>query len=248
MLAVCSWFDAVFHMNMPRSQLIVIYLFSLLVLQFHEAFGWHDETHLAVAKAAGYDKWYNATGADITKIKAGSIEKYNHFSDNPENIKVTPDLVLNQVRRYNNPGHEEGHLYGAILASLREYQYAVEEAKYAEYHLAFCIHYIADLSQPLHNILYDDFNRTHHSTNDGVVNTDVLANIDKIKKHMYPISLRPDHFEEDLSREIARIANQSKQLGYTLKKENRDMTQEEAYLQLGHSASLAKSVLMHLGK
>jgi hypothetical protein len=235
-------------MNMPRTQLIVIYLSSLLVLQFHEAFGWHDETHLAVAKAAGYDKWYNATGADITKIKAGSIEKNNHFSDNPDNINITPELVLEQVRRYNNPNDEEGHLYGAIVASLREYQRSVEEAKYAEYHLAFCIHYIADLSQPLHNILYDDFNRTHHLKNDGTVDREVLTNIEKIKKRMYTIDLRPDHFEEDLAREIARMANQSKQLGYTLKKENRDMTQEEAYMQLGHSASLAKSVLMHLGK
>lgn len=235
-------------MKMPRIKLLVIYICFLLIVQFQEAFGWHDETHLAVAKAAGYDKWYNATGADITKIKAGGIEKYNHFSNNPDNINVTQERVLKQIKRYNNPNHEEGHLYGAILASLGEYKNAVEEAKYAEYHLAFCVHYISDLSQPFHNILYDDFNRTHHSTNDGTVNTEVLANIDKITKRMYPIKLRPDHFEEDLAGEIARIANQAKQLGHRLKKENRDMTKEEAYIQLGHSASLAQSVLKHLGK
>jgi hypothetical protein len=235
-------------MNIPGIKLVLIYIISLLFIPFQEVFGWHDETHLAVAKAAGYDKWYNATGADITKIKAGGIEKYNHFSDNPDNINVTPELVMNQVRRYNNPNHEDGHLYGAILASLREYNNAVEEAKYAEYHLAFFIHYIADLSQPLHNMLYDDFNKTHHVTNDGTVNTEVLANIDKIKKHMYPVNLRPDHYEEDLAGQITRIANQSKQLGHILKKENRDMTKEEAYIQLGHSASLAQSVLKHLGK
>jgi len=235
-------------MTISQTKLIVIYIFSLLVVPYQEVFGWHDETHLAVAKETGYDKWYNATGADITKIKAGSIEKYNHFSDNPDNVTVTAALVLNQVRLYNNPSHEEGHLYGAILASLREYKQSVEEAKYAEYHLAFCFHYIADLSQPLHNMLYDDFNRAHHVTNDGIVNTDILAHIDTIKKHMYPINLRPDSFEEDLAGEIARIASQSKQLGDLLKKENRDMTKEEAYIQLGHSASLAESFLKHLGK
>lgn len=235
-------------MNKPRTKLVVLFILSLSVIPFHEALGWHDETHIAVAKAAGYDKWYNAAGPDITKIKAGGIEKYNHFSDNPDAITVTPELVLEQIRRYNNPNHEEGHLYGAILASLREYKDAAEKGKYAEYHLAFCIHYIADLSQPLHNMLYDDFNRAHHSANDGTVNKEVLANINKIKKHMYPVNLRPDHFEQDLAREIARIANQSKKLGELLKKETRDLTKEEAYIQLGHSASLARSVLKHLGK
>lgn len=27
---------------------------------------WMDETHLAIAKAAGYAKWYNAAAADIS--------------------------------------------------------------------------------------------------------------------------------------------------------------------------------------
>lgn len=65
---------------------------------------------------------------------------------------------------------------------------------------------------------------------------------------MYPVHFRPEHFEEDLAREIARIANISKNLGYRLKKENRNMTKEEVYIQLGHSASLMKAVLKHLEK
>jgi hypothetical protein len=104
------------------------------------------------------------------------------------------------------------------------------------------------LSQPLHNIPYDDFNRKHHVVNDGTVNREALDNVDKIKKNMYPIQLSGDKFEEDLAREIARIANLSRHLGLRLKKENRDLTKEEAYIQLGHSASLMKAVLKHLGK
>ena len=65
---------------------------------------------------------------------------------------------------------------------------------------------------------------------------------------MYPVNLRRDNFEYDLANEIARIANQARKLGRTLKKENRDMTKEEAYIQLGHSASLLKAVLTHFGK
>jgi hypothetical protein len=201
-----------------------------------------------VAKAAGYYKWYNAVGADITKIKAGSIESYNHYFDNESDAQVTPEMVISQINKYNNPTDKEGHLYGAIIASLREYKKTVGAGKYPEYHIAFCAHYVGDLSQPLHNISYDDFNKTHHDVNDGIVEAEVLKNIGLIEKNMYPIKLRPNFFEKDLSKEIARIANISRKLGHKLKAENRDMTKEEAYVQLGHSASLLRAILKYLGK
>lgn len=218
--------------------------FLIIILSLASpSFGWHDETHLAVAQAAGYYKWYNATGADMAKVKAGHVEGYNHFFDNPEGVEITPEMVLDQAARYNDARDREGHLYGAIIASLREYRAVKRKGKYAEYHMAFCAHYVADLSQPLHNMPYDAFNRARHSIMDGTVDEEILENLDKIKEHMYPIELRPGHFEEDLARETARIANLSRELGERLKKENRNMTKEEAYVQLGHSASLLKAVL-----
>lgn len=234
-------------MNIRFRQAIVLF-FILSIIFVSAARAWHDETHLAVAKAAGYRKWYNAVGPDITKIKAGSIEKYNHFFDNPARQQVTPKMVIGQIARYNDPGDENGHLYGAIIASFQHYKGSKEAGKYAEYHLAFCAHYITDLSEPLHNVPYDAFNRKHHSANDGIVEDEVLENIGRIKAKMYPVLLRADSFEHDLAGEIARIANDARKLGYRLKKENRNMTKEEAYVQLGHSASLLKAVLMHLGK
>jgi hypothetical protein len=54
---------------------ITTLLVFLLLLSFPSvSLAWSDETHLAIAKAAGYGKWYNATGADIAKVKAGHIE------------------------------------------------------------------------------------------------------------------------------------------------------------------------------
>ncbi len=232
----------------PHIVATILVLFLCIPAHGNLAFSWHDETHLAVAKAAGYDKWYNTTGADITKIKAGTIERYNHYYDNPFNREVTPEMVLRQVMRYNSPNHKEGHLYGAIIASLRDYVYSSKKGKYAAYYIAFCAHYIADLSQPLHNIPYDDFNQKHHVTNDGIVENEVLRNISQIKKNMGSLSLSADNFEKDLAKEIARIANNARQLGHKLKKENRNMTKEEAYKQLGKSASLIHAVLQHLGK
>jgi hypothetical protein len=220
----------------------------LLIVSSFNCYAWFDETHLAVAKAAGYDKWYNAVGADMVKVKAGDREKYNHFFDNFNDAEVTPEMVLKQAGKYDDPLDTEGHLYGAIITSLRQYEKSKKDNKYAEYHLAFCSHYIGDLSNPLHNVLYDDFNKQHHPANDGIVNAEVMENLDRIKANMPYIKLSKDNFENDLAREIARIANNARQLGHKLQKENRNMTKEEAYKQLGQSASLFHAVLKYLGK
>jgi hypothetical protein len=233
---------------MKRIRMLCI-IFSLFIINAYthkSVHAWFDETHLAVAKVAGYSKWYNAVGADMAKLKAGSIERYNHFFDNLRKIEVTPEMVLEQAKRYNQPNDSEGHLYGAIIASLREFMSTLKKGKYAEYHLGFCVHYITDLSQPLHNIPYDRFNRARHAANDGIVDHKILENLKKIEEYMYPVYLRPEQIDKDLAREIARIANQARNLGYKLKKEMRDMTKDEAFIQLGHSASLLKAVLNFL--
>jgi hypothetical protein len=226
----------------------IIFLWVILHITPGASWAWHDQTHLAIAKAAGYPHWYNAAGADMTKIKAGKIEEKNHYFDNDHNADITTQTVLDQADRYNDPGDEEGHLYGAIISSLREFRSTKSVGKYAEYHMAFAVHYIGDLSQPLHNISYDSFNKAHHSINDGIVESEVSGKTGEIQKNMYEIKLRPSYFEEDLAKEVARIANISRILGLKLRAENRDMTQKEAYAQLGHSASLLKAVLKGISK
>ena len=203
---------------------------------------WHDETHLAIAKAAGYEKWYNAAGADITKIKAGAVEQKNHYSNNSPDTVVTPEMVLEQAVLYNNPDDEKGHLYGAIIASIREYRNTTKKGKYAEYHLAFCAHYVGDLSMPLHNTLYNAYNQKNHTATDGIIENEVLDNLSMIK--VYPIAIES---EADLAREIARIANLSIKLGYQLEKEDRMLTRQEAYQQISHSASLLRGILRWFG-
>jgi len=232
-------------MRFIKNKSISLLLLVLIVFS-SSAYAWHDKTHIAIAKAAGYQYWFNAAGADITKTKAGDIEEKNHYFNNYENTVITDNMVLDQVKRYNSPSDEEGHLYGAIIAALRDYQKKKSSGKYAEYPMAFAAHYIGDLSQPLHNLPYDHFNKTHHSANDGIVDENILDKIKEIEKNMYEIKLTKVNFEADLAKEIARIANISRQLGIRLKAENRDMTKEEAYVQLGHSASLLKAVLNNI--
>ena len=73
---------------------------------------------------------------------------------------------------------------------------------------------------------------------DGIVNDEVPDHLARIG--VYPIVI---HTEDDLVREVARIANLSMKLGYQLEKENRMLTKEEAHVQLWHSASLVKAML-----
>lgn len=203
---------------------------------------WHDETHLAIARAAGYAKWFNAAGADMLKIKAGDIENKNHFVSNPPGTLVSAQMVLEQVERYDRSDHPQGHLYGAIIAVLRQYRATTRTGKYAEYHLAFCAHYVGDLSQPLHNTLYNGYNQRYHEDTDGVINAEVLDHPSLIR--IYPIAVGS---EADLAREVARIATLSLQLGYRLEREGRMLSRIEAYEQISHSASLLRAILFWLG-
>jgi hypothetical protein len=221
-----------------KIQRIIILAVSLFLSLPVLAQAWYDNTHLAIAKAAGYPQWYNAAGPDIAKIKAGEKEARNHYSNNPPGAVITPQTILDQVARYDDPTDERGHLYGAIVASLRDYRSAKAAGKYAVYYLGYCVHYVGDLSMPLHNTIYNSFNRKNHGAMDGAVDDEVLDHLDKIK--IYPIKIQS---EDDLVREIARIANLSMKLGYQLEAENRNLTKEEAYIQLGHSASLFKAIL-----
>lgn len=202
---------------------------------------WYDETHIAIARAAGYSKWYLAAGADMAKMKAGDKEGDNHYVNNPLDAVVTTQMVLQQIERYNRVD-AKGHLYGAILGSLRAYRKQKEAGEYSEYHMGYCAHYVGDLSMPLHNIVYDDYNRTFHKEMDGIINDEVLENLSKIE--VYPVTIES---EDDLAREIARIANLSIALGNRLESENRQITREEAYLQISHSASLLRAILKYAG-
>lgn len=228
----------------PDMRHVVTWLMVLLICMIPaSARAWNDETHIAIAIAAGYEKWFNAAGADITKLKAGDVEQKNHYVNNPPPTVVTPEMVLAQVNRYNSPTDERGHLYGAIIASLRDYRSAAKKGKYTDYHLALCAHYVGDLSQPLHNTSYNDYNRRHHAATDDLINDEVLDHLAEIEIDIIPI-----RSEADLAREVARIANISMTLGYRLEREGRMLSRQEAYAQIAHSASLFRAILTFVGR
>ena len=230
-------------MNKTKYFIIPFFVMFFIVSFTDNSYPWNDETHIAIAKVTGYAKWFNATGADMAKLKAGKIESLNHYVNNPRGTVVTPAVVFRQIEKYNDTTDVTGHLYGAIIASIRNYLKEKQKGKYGEYHLAFCAHYVGDLSQPLHNTIYNSYNRKYHKTTDGIINDEVLDNLDKIK--IYHIKIKS---ENDLAKEIARIANLSLKKGYQIQDEKRLLSKDEAYEQISHSASLYKAILQYVEK
>jgi hypothetical protein len=229
----------------------------------NQTMAWHDATHMAVAKAAGIDNYaYLAVGADMAKEKAGEIEDGNHYNNTPNGVKITPEMVLGQFNDYNKPGDADGHLYGAIVASINDYLIIASGSKYALYHLGYAAHYLGDLSMPFHNIAYDDFNKVNHSTNDGIVEitgpkdetTDakvarLAGEIQKRMSKLPPLHLSTDikSFYKELAIHVAAIANKASALGYAMQEANPQrtrLTEEEVYSQLAQSAQLLKAVYM----
>lgn len=249
---------------MQRHLLTIALALSLFISS--PALAWHDATHMAVMKAAGLDNYaYLAVGADMAKEKSGGYEDGNHYRNNPKGTVVTADTVLDQVRDYNCRCNGEGHLYGAVIAALNQYREGKDSNKYARYPLGFAAHYIGDLSMPLHNVDYNDFNKTNHAANDGVVEggenapTDVkVARIAKgIRERMKglpPYQLPPardgiTRFNLELAKKIAAIANRSISLGYAMQDANPQrtiMSMDEAYGQLAESAALLKAAFAAL--
>jgi hypothetical protein len=230
-----------FMKRLPSALLII----CLFFFPFSSAIAWHDRSHIAVGTAAKFDQDYNLAGPDVAKLKAGAVEEYNHWANNLESTVITKALIKGQIQRYNVAADTEktGHLYGAIIAAIRAYQDESGAGKFATYHLAYAGHYIGDLSMPLHNIS-NPFNESppSHYWNDHILESEIASNIDKIK--IFPITINS---EENLIENIAVIARRSKDLGYTLVREKRDMTKEEAYEQISQSASLFKAVLQYVG-
>jgi len=87
-------------MRFPKFLTVTCLLF-LVALYPSTSSAWFDQTHLAIAKVAGYQKWFNAAAPDVAKIKMADKEGHNHFVNNPKGTVVTPEMILAQTERYN---------------------------------------------------------------------------------------------------------------------------------------------------
>jgi hypothetical protein len=233
---------------MKKKTLLLLICFISLSTGHSQA--WFDKTHIAIGMLAHFKEAYSLAAPDILKLKSEN-EGPNHYYNNKETTLITKQMIKKQIANYNMKT-KTGNLYGAIIASVRAARDAREVGKdYIINYLAFAGHYIGDLSNPLHNIEFKEFNKNRHQANDGVVDDLIFAEITKLKITEYTINN-----EDDLIRKIMEIATISKKLGYKLQKDYYQdpknpasgvMTKEEALRQIVLSAGLFKAVLDYIG-
>jgi len=94
----------------------------LFVFYFSPAVAWHDCTHIAVGAAAQFDQAYNLAAPDVAKLKADTVEEYNHWVDNSEATTITKALIKGQIQKYDVGKEREktGHLYGSTDIPMSE--------------------------------------------------------------------------------------------------------------------------------
>lgn len=244
---------------------LLILIFCLFFLCLCTLSAWHDATHIAIARAAGLnDLAYLAIGADMAKVKAGALEGPNHYCNLPDGKTMDASKVLAQVQDYNKVDDVDGHLYGAIIGALNEFILSGGDPKYIRYPLGYALHYLGDLSMPLHNVVYNDYNKKHHALNDAAVEgpddesfddkvARITKGIRKKMKKMSPILLPGDIklFYTALAQKIADIANNAASLGYKMQQKSPPqtcMTEDEAYYQLAQSALLIQAIYKTIGR
>jgi hypothetical protein len=62
-----------------------ILLVALAILFPSPSSAWYDETHLVIAKIAGYAKWFNAAGPDVAKLKLRDVPLRDDEAEGAEN-------------------------------------------------------------------------------------------------------------------------------------------------------------------
>lgn len=209
---------------------------------------------MAMGLAAGFNCFHNCTAADVSHMIATingltQTDSQAHFYNYPDEYELSVDDVYAQLTDIgkSREGCPKGYLLGAILHTTRLCKEVTESGAYdAEYYAAL-LHYVADLSQPLHMSIYDDFNKTNHFICDNMLSD---------KEAEYPVfaavaladELSVDdkllfETEEELVAAVIDLAKQSQMLVKQMHTEQRIMTREEAIQQLSDAATLGVSFL-----
>lgn len=218
---------------------------------------WTDQTHMAIERAAGLSSYQNACAPDVSKAVAGinKLKKNDgqgHFFDAskpPTRKDVEDQLEMIGMSRDDAP---DGWILGAIINATRKSKAYTEMGKFDDYDYAILGHYCGDLSMPLHMSVYDDFNRKHHLNVDQTLNrSDVKWDVDAVplitKEMTVDDSVRFEN-EDQIIDYMLKIANESYELAQTMRKENRELTHEEAIQRVNRSATFFRALMKYCGK
>lgn len=197
--------------------------------------GWHDRAHISIMEASKIPYSSCLAIAPDILVTKWPTEAGNHYTFIP-GTKITTSDVLAQVGLYDKED-TQGHLYGAVVASTNIVRSKLINGTRPDYSYSFLAHYVGDLSQPLHNSPYDEFNIANHNRIDGIV--DKLPNLTKrVAACITPLHIQNDY---ELLGAVARLADNAKAADIALRVEG-VMSQSDAIKLLGKSAALLRAI------
>lgn len=235
----------------------ILAIFSIVFAIPMSAYAWTDQTHMAIARAAGLKGFHNACAADVSHtiayvMKLHVSESAAHYfdaSEPPSRTDVEKQLTLIGKSKKKSPN---GYLLGAIIHMTREAKKATAAGKFDDYHYAILAHYVGDLAQPLHVSVYDSFSRKNHKKTDMILDDknavwDIDGAITLSRKLKVDDTI---HFttEDDIIEHMLLIANESYELGNNLRRENRLMTKDEAMQRASSAAGFLRALIKYCGK
>lgn len=223
------------------------------------ALAWTDQAHMAMGMAAGFARFHNCAAADVSHTVAAingltQTEEQAHFFNMADDYVLTVDDAYAQLQWVGQSRQEcpDGYLLGAILQAARMCQEKTAAGAYDDEYYAVLLHYVTDLSEPLHMSIFDDFNRSYHFACDDIL-TDKEAAYPVVAAMALADELTVDEelcfeTEEQLLEAVIALAKQSQELGKTMRAEQRNLTRDEALMQISRAATLGRAIMKYCGK
>ncbi len=256
--------------NLRRLVLVALLTLALST----QAWGWSAMTHYFIALEAGISFPESACFPDLSKNDNNNLLGPFHWHNAAPQTVVTPDYIdrfkirggyylkktdLEQEPIYVKAPHPAGVLYYRICELYKKLTRAY--GWQYDYYITNIAHYVADLSQPLHNFPYgedpaSDGNRyaemgawakRNHGKFDSAFDRYLPLTADKQEKLRRLVAPPAVGSSDDLKRGICTIANSSIALANKCYSENRKMTEEEVFTQVARSISLLKAVKASTG-
>ena len=254
-------------------QFPVVFLFVALLAA--DGGAWSCKTHVFIAAEAGMANPEAACFPDMTRKEGEALLGPRHWHNAAPGTVVTPGYIERfRVERatYVKRGgagpevlevqipHRAGVLYSEIVETYRLLKGS--RGWQRAYYLSVLAHYVADLSQPLHNFphgnepaadgrIYSDeglWAKNAHFEFDAALDAYLPADRE-LRRQIYAI-IRPPVIlsDDDLKREVAGIANRAIALAGACYREKRPLTKAEAVEQVSRSISLLMAVMKETGR
>jgi hypothetical protein len=205
---------------------IILACFITLLGSFNFAYGWNCKGHVTIARVAASDSSVPSilTGDEVCAPDRKSSRQYTftHYVNNDEtHIIVSNDFSVTQP--------ELGQLYERIYSLSKE---AYDGSELTLDEKIDLIHALGDMSNPMHHIIYQGFNKDNHSRYDNYyLDPACMTTISDIADH------------ESFIAAAVKLANQAKLIGYRDKNANAMMmTKNEACNLTSQSVNLIKAV------